>query len=263
VSDKISNTPSRGGNTPTFEFEPDQLEPFRGTGYELIRLNAPNALDAQGRSVGKAPGKGWRSAIPLDVDEARDCLMAGENVGVRLRETDLVVDVDPRNFKDGDDPVARLEAAIGIRFDQWPRVDTGSDGIHFYMTVPAGFRAVDTLEAYPGIEFKAHGRQMVAPGSSHPSTGKPYRWDPLAEPVADGAAAPDALLDLIRRPDVSEASGAGEFDAEQVERMLSGSKFPLPGADSEPSSYGTKQRSTISCLALPMTDDLLGWKEDT
>lgn len=202
MSDKIPNSPSRGGNTPTFEFDPDQLEPFRGTGYELIRLNAPNALDAQGRSVGKAPGRGWRSVAPLDVDEARECLVEGANVGVRLRENDLVVDVDPRNFEDGDDPVSRLQAALGIRFDQWPRVDTGSGGTHFYMTVPSGFRAVDTLEAYPGIEFKAHGRQMVAPGSSHPDTRKPYRWDPLAEPVADAAAAPDALLDLIRRPDV-------------------------------------------------------------
>lgn len=222
MSDRTSNSPSRKGNAPTFEFEPEQLEPFRCTGYELIRLNAPNELDAQGRSVGKVPGKGWRSATPLDVDEARDCLMAGANVGVRLRETDLVVDVDPRNFKDGDKPVARLEAELGIKFDQWPRVDTGSDGLHFYMTVPAGFRAVDTLKDYPGIEFKAYGRQMVAPGSSHPDTGKPYRWDPLAEPVADAAAAPDALLELIRRPDLVAFTGSGECSPDAIELMLTG-----------------------------------------
>ena len=222
MSDNIPNSPSRGGNTPTFEFDPDQLEPFRGTGHELIRLNAPNALDEQGRPVGKAPRRGWRSATPLDVDEARECLSEGANVGVRLRENDLVVDVDPRNFKDGDDPVSRLEAALGVRFDQWPRVDTGSGGTHFYMTVPPGFRAVETLEAYPGIEFKAHGRQMVAPGSSHPDTGKPYRWDPLAEPVADAAAAPDALLELIHRPAVVASTGSGEFSPEAIELMLSG-----------------------------------------
>lgn len=222
MSDQMTISPSIEGKAPAFEFDPSQLEPFRGTGYELIRLNAPGALDAKGRQIGKAPGKGWRFAEPLDVDEAGELLSAGVNVGVRLRATDLVVDVDPRSFVEGDDPVARLQKDLGIDLDRWPRVDTGAEGLHFYMTVPEGSLVRDSVEAYPGIEFKSHGRQMVAPGSSHPSTRKAYRWDPLAEPVATAAAAPDALLELIRRPEASAASGAGEFDAERVELMLSG-----------------------------------------
>lgn len=222
MSDELTVTPAQTREAPAFEFDPSELEQFRGTGYELIRLNSPGALDARGRQIGKAPGKGWREAAALEVDEARELLAAGMNVGVRLRATDLVVDVDPRNFAEGDNPVARLQEDLGIELDRWPRVDTGSGGLHFYMTLPRGTLVRDSVEAYPGIEFKSHGRQMVAPGSSHPSTRKAYRWDALAEPLATATPAPDALLDLIRRPDASPASGAGEFDAEQVELMLSG-----------------------------------------
>lgn len=30
------------------------------------------------------------------------------NLGVRLRDSDLVIDMDPRNFESGDDPLTRL-----------------------------------------------------------------------------------------------------------------------------------------------------------
>lgn len=222
MPDKITDTPSAAPKQPAFEFSSDELEPFRGAGYEFVRLNVPNALDARGRPIGKAPGHGWRTADPLDVDDAKELLDGGTNVGVRLRETDLVIDVDPRAFDHGDDPVARLQADLGIDLNGWPKVETGSDGSHYYMTMPAGTLVQDTVEGYPGIEFKAHGRQMVAPGSSHPATGKPYRWDPLAEPVSGAGEAPAILIDLIRRPDVVASVGAGDFDPEDVELMLTG-----------------------------------------
>lgn len=222
MSDLITSSPSAEGKAPSFEFSSVELEPFRGTSHEFIKLHAPQALDAKGRPIGKAPGKGWRTAAPLDVDAAKDLIDSGINVGVRLRPTDLVVDIDPRSFAEGDDPVARLEANLDIKLDEWPRVDTGSGGRHYYMTVEAGILVRDTVEEYPGIEFKAYGRQMVAPGSSHPTTGKAYRWDALAEPVAGAKPAPSSLLDLIRRPEAVGSAGAGEFDAEAVELMLTG-----------------------------------------
>lgn len=222
MSDELMDTPSKGRAAPAFEFAPEELEAFRGTGHEFLKLHAPNAIDANGRSIGKAPGFGWRKANPLDIDEARETLEAGTNVGVRLRETDLVVDVDPRSFDEGDDPVQRLCDDLGIELDDWPRVDTGSGGSHFYMTVPKGTLVRDTVEQYPGIEFKGHGRQMVAPGSSHPETKRAYRWDPLSEPVRAAKASPAALLDLIRRPAVQPSGDGGEFAPEKVELMLSG-----------------------------------------
>ena len=215
-------TPSRENEAPTFGFAPDEILQFESSGYEFIRLHAPNALDRNGRPIGKAPCKGWRIAEPLSVDEAHELLAGGINAGVRLRPTDLVVDVDPRAFEKGDDPVARLQADLEINLDNWPKVETGSDGSHYYMTIEAGTLVRDTIEEYPGIEFKAFGRQMVAPGSSHPATGKAYRWDPLAEPVTATTPAPAALIELIRRPAVIGAEGAGNFNAEAIELMLTG-----------------------------------------
>ena len=222
MPDEITNNPSASTKQPSFEFKSEELEPFRGTGYEFVRLNVPNALDARGRSIGKAPGHGWRTADPLDVDDAKELLDGGTNIGVRLRASDLVIDVDPRAFDEGDDPITRLQTDLGVNLDKWPKVETGSDGSHYYMTMPAGTLVQDTVEAYPGIEFKAYGRQMVAPGSSHPATGKPYCWDPLAEPVAAASPAPTVLLDLIRRPSVTASVGAGEFEPEDIELMLTG-----------------------------------------
>lgn len=222
MPDEMTITPSRENEAPTFGFAPDEILPFEGSSYELIRLNPPNALDQKGRPIGKAPGKGWRTVEPLTVAEARDLLAGDINVGVRLRPTDLVVDVDPRAFEEGDDPIARLQADLGIDLEQWPKVETGSNGSHYYMTVEAGTRVRDTVEEYPGIEFKAFGRQMVAPGSSHPETRTAYRWDPLAEPVTATKPAPAALIDLIRRPEVIGSEGAGDFDAEAIELMLTG-----------------------------------------
>lgn len=142
---------------------------------------------------------------------------------MRLRTVDLVIDVDPRNFAPGDDPVRRLETALDVRLENWPRVVTGSGGDHYYMTVPEGFLASDSLADYQGIEFKGHGRQVVAPGSSHPDTRQPYLWDddPLGTPFsADVRMAPERLLDLIRRPEPSASVEAGSVTAEQLESML-------------------------------------------
>lgn len=220
--DKAKAIPSSSLKAPSFRFEPSELEQFRGTNYELIRLQAPNARDARGRKIGKAPLKGWPKADPMDPEDAKNCMAAGANVGVRLRRGDLVVDVDPRNFEVGDDPVARLQADLGFRLDDYPQVITGSGGFHFYMTLPNGFVPKENLKAYRGIEFKSHGRQVVAPGSVHPDSLEAYRWDFLSVSLATINEAPKRLLDLIRKPTASAVSNAGELSAEQLAASLAG-----------------------------------------
>jgi hypothetical protein len=196
-------------------FKPEELEPYRSGGYELIPLHTPKALDRNGRQLGKAPFKGWMADAPISVEDAQAHMADGSNVGVRLRPCDLVVDVDPRNFADGDDPLARLAADLDIDFSDYPTVVTGSGGKHIYMLKPEHDLLRDTVEGYDGIEFKAHGRQVVAPGSVHPNGGT-YLWDDdiLATPLAAVAAAPAALIDLARRPAPTGSTDAGDFDAE-------------------------------------------------
>ncbi|WGM37526.1 bifunctional DNA primase/polymerase [Caulobacter sp. NIBR1757] len=206
-------------------FRPDMLEAYQAGGYELIPLHSPDAVDRRGRAIGKAPvGRGWRSAPRLSVEEARAHMASGGNVGVRLRETDLVVDVDPRNFAPGDDPVARLARDLGIDLTGYPTVVTGGGGLHIYMRKPEDAVLRDTLEAYQGIEFKALGRQVVAAGSVHPSAEKPYVWDddPLAVPLASAPMAPASLIELARRPERIVAADAGARTPEELATMLGG-----------------------------------------
>jgi len=218
--DAASDASLRGSKAPSFDFRPDQLEAFRQANYDLIPLHAPNALDQRGRSIGKAPRKGWRTADALTVDEAAEHMAAGGNVGVRLGASDLIVDIDPRNFAPDDDPVVRLQADLGICLSAYPEVVTGSGGKHFYMKVPAGIAVRETVPGYSGIEFKAVGRQMVAPGSVHPDTRGPYLWDDLTEPLSAVASAPDALLELIARPTIETATEPGELTPDQLAVML-------------------------------------------
>jgi len=166
----------------------EPLFALAGTGYDLIPLNAPGALDRHGRKIGKAPlGKGWRSAPAMDGSEAIDYMQGGCNVGVRLRPTDLVIDYDPRHDP-GADALNRLVA--DFKLAQLPCVLTGGGGTHIYLRVPAGEYS-ESLDDYPGVEFKGIGRQVVAPGSIHPDTGRAYIFqpDPLDDEMAQDAPA--------------------------------------------------------------------------
>ena len=188
------------------------IHAYAGTGHELIRL-----------ARSKVPPKGWREASPLKMAAAEECLRGGHNVGVRLRPVDLVVDIDPRNFPDGDNPKARLEQDLGIELNDFPHVVTGGGGSHFYMTKPADFAVRETLSAYPGIEFKSLGRQVVAAASLHES-GRRYIWDndPLAVHLRDVRPAPDVLLRLLEAARSAPSSEAGLRSDEDLAAMLSG-----------------------------------------
>ena len=209
-----------------FPQDPKELEALFTAGLDLIPLNTPDAIDKKGRKIGKAPaGPKWRSWAPLSRSEARDHMASDGNVGVRLREEDLVVDVDPRNFKEGDDPLTRLEKDLELPLRAiCPTVVTGSGGLHLYMRKPVEASVRDTLEDYQGIEFKTYGRQVVAPGSVHPETLGVYRLEggPLAVPLEDAPTAPDFMLRLIARPGRVSAIDAGAIDSEQLGVMLEG-----------------------------------------
>lgn len=202
----------------SFEFEPGQLEAFRGSGFEFIVLNAPEALDAHGRRLGKAPRYGWRKAATLDVDAATEVLDGGCNIGVRLGDDDLVIDVDPRNFEEGDNPLERLATDLGLDLSGYPTVETGSGGKHIYMKLPKGTLVLNTVEGYPGVEFKAAGRQVVAPGSAHPDTRKAYKL--VSGSFDTVATAPKALIERIRRPEIASVDGAGDYSPEWLSRAL-------------------------------------------
>lgn len=194
------------------------LQPYSGR-YQLIPLTGPTEL-LKGKPGGKQPAvSNWRLIRPLELDAAADHMAMAKNVGVRLSPTDLVLDIDPRNG--GDASLVRLSADVGIDFDDRPFVTTGSGGRHIYMTKPADFIVAGKLAGYEGIDIKTQGGFVVAAGSIH-ANGKAYRWndDPLAMPLSSVRAAPQALLELLKRSDTGSDVEPGQFDAEQLVSML-------------------------------------------
>ena len=193
---------------------PRALAPLKDAGYELIPL--------RGRE--KAPRDPRWTTHPYKNEDQVAHMEAGNNVGVRLRATDLVVDVDPRNFEDawdGVDPFSELVLRLGLDPTEWPRVETGGGGAHYYMTKPGDVPVRDSLPDFPGVEFKTLGRQVVAPGSVHPETERTYTWAANAEDLWCAPACPEALLEAIRRQS-ARASGAeaGVHTAEELAAML-------------------------------------------
>lgn len=188
-------------------------------GYDLLPLHPWNRVDAKGRERGKSPLEGgWRRkryAVAGVLQHAAN----GGNVGVRLRADHLVVDVDPRRFPEGRDPLQELQAEGILDLTGVPHVVTGGGGHHYYFTKDPGISVTGSLKAYPGVEFKSQGFQVVAAGSVHP-TGTGYEWDLCTSPLDKAVGAPKKLLDLIRKPAPQQQDGAGALTPEELKALL-------------------------------------------
>ena len=189
--------------------DPSSLDAHAAAGHDLIALDGKRPL-----------AKGWTSASALSLEAAKARMAAGMNVGVRLRDTDLVIDVDPRNFEASDDPLARLVIDFGL--PDAPFVVTGGGGKHLYFRKPAGVEIAGKLAGYAGIDFKSKGGQVVAAGSIHPDTERPYVLDDdvLRIELAEAPEGSTALLDAIRKRSVAVASDGGAIDEERLAEWL-------------------------------------------
>ena len=185
------------------------LAPLIDAGFELIPLNG----------VSKEPrNKDWTNRKYNPERVAALSSKTGGNVGVRLRADQLVIDVDPRNG--GDAGFDDMCLDLGLDASEWPHVITGSGGSHYYLAKNPTVAVRNRIAQYPGVEFKTRGGQVVAPGSVHPDTGKPYLHDKLSPGFAEVPAAPDKLIELIAKPERVETRGGGEHSADEVGKML-------------------------------------------
>lgn len=208
VSDVSENAAPSHVQTPSHD--PQALDEHIAAGHELIAID------------GKRPvATGWRRSLPLSPEDAKARMARGCNIGVRLRAIDLVIDADPRNYVEGDDALARLKA--DFRLPDAPFVRTGGGGWHLYLRKPAEMAVCGKLDAYKGIDFKSVGGVVVAAGSIHPESGKPYSLDddPLRYALADAPEAPTALLKAIAKPSASISSGGGQVGPERLAEWLS------------------------------------------
>lgn len=152
-------------------------------GYTLFPLN------------GKVPPKDfhWREAIFDPFFEP-----PRTNFGVQLKADDLVIDIDPRNFKDGVNSLINLRALCDWS-EETLSVLTGAGGTHYYFKKPAGLKIRKNLKEFPGIDFISEGGYVVGASSIHPETKREYVLVPRGIKKA-----PQSILDLIQKQEIIE-----------------------------------------------------------
>lgn len=216
----------------------EAIRAFAAAGYALIPLCSPydahnhvinGKLTPCTTNMGKVPTNGaWEATTPGAYDEKT---LAMGNFGIVLGPKDIVIDVDPRNYKAGDRPLDRLAKAIGGIPAGTLVTKTGGGGLHIFLKKSPDVSVRNGLPEYQGVEFKAGpGRQVVGPFSVHGLTKKPYSY--LQGTPATVAAASQTLLDLIKRGPASfSEAGTGSFkDDEATQEHCRDWLKTVPGA---------------------------------
>lgn len=190
----------------------------------LIPLHPWNKLIAGKKRGGTPMHSGWNKK-QYPVGSPEKWIRSGCNLGWRVGDTELVIDIDPRNFGDvpSQDLIVELLGAWDIDEveSSMPCVRTGGGGLHIYCSLPAGIVAAGlraTLKDIPGVDFKRLGGYVVAAGSRHVN-GNAYRWvNECPLPTL-----PAALVDKLKRPpppDRDYKSGFGAFTGTQLEEIF-------------------------------------------
>lgn len=136
------------------------------------------------------------------------------NIGVATERL-LVVDIDPR--KGGGETMKALR--LTEDFPETLVSATAGGGAHIIFTLPDGETvAGGTNKLGQGIDIKAHGGLIVAPGST--IDGKVYRWFPDRGPDdIEPAEAPQWIRDQCSRP-VERSAQAGQRVAEETQESI-------------------------------------------
>lgn len=195
--------------TPAF----DEAIPYRNVRLELIPLRRQDKVPLDRR---------WQACEYDHAQTMKRARRLGLNLGVRLPADVVVLDVDPRNFPEGRNPLNELVDAYQLDLSKAPHVLTGNldhPGHHYYFRKPAKEVLLNSLEGFDGIELKSLGRQVVAAGSIHPSGGC-YKWAPDSPSLTAMPELPQKLVEAARRPVRAKGSSAGEISPEQLSKSL-------------------------------------------
>lgn len=207
----------------------ERLKPYKEIKAELIPLFPWNkqVIDKNGlvRKKGKMPIYSNWVKRKIDIKETLERCKKGYNVGYRIPKGEMVIDVDPRNFKEGlnslDIIAEKLDMSIDEMFEFFPTVRTGGGGYHFYCHIPQDIYCRETLKEIPGVEFKTLGRQVVAAGSKHPD-GEYYNWDDdhFCPELKDRPMLPKKFLKLLERKAPAVQIGMGVISTEELYALL-------------------------------------------
>lgn len=208
-------------------YKQKQLKPYLDIQAELIPLHVWNK-QIKGADRGKTPIHAeWNSReYNQNKKVYNNWIDSGYNIGYRIKEDELIVDLDPRNYVEGinsEELIADLFGFLDFEDLIWelPVVKTGGGGYHIYCTLPkdVDYRLLrKCVENIPGVDFKKKGGYVVAAGSKHPS-GEYYTWENEAERIE----APEELLALIQRDPFENSdytSGYGAFSGTQLQDLI-------------------------------------------
>lgn len=201
-----------------------ELKPYIDAAMEVIPLYPWNK-QVKGKERGKTPVHNEWTVRPYKSSEVKGWIDKGLNLGVRIKENQLVVDLDPRNYVKGKDSPQLIAELFGYwDFEEmlWelPVVKTGSGGYHIYFNLPheVDHKLVKTkLKEIPGVDFKKKGGYVVAAGSRHPN-GEYYKWENIEKAIT---LTEEQLKPLIR-PKIEKdyTSGYGALNGTQLQELI-------------------------------------------
>ncbi|MCK1337675.1 PriCT-2 domain-containing protein [Bradyrhizobium sp. 38] len=234
----MTNAVHNGKATKPKKFQADTFEQFQKTvaaGFSPITLHHPFATRTDKRigkvrEMGKAPvDANWPRMHYDSKTVIADCYANFQNMGYRIADGVGGLDVDERSG--GLKSLKKLCKRFPS-FDpsKYPRAISGGGtgaGGHLLFRIPKGVKLKKSLadDGFPGLEPVCVGRQLVSPGSLHPTTGRMYEWDETHPDVEEGLPElPPNVLAFLTRPKRhrTEHPSAGILTNEQVARMLSG-----------------------------------------
>lgn len=211
---------------------------YRKHGYALFPFR-----NIEGKKI---PNPGWRYTTAKTHTDA----VLSDQYGVCLSSDMLVIDADPRRYKGDVDSLKRLFSDLKIETPlKTFIVKSPRGGLHVYFTKPPGVDVVSQLEKdYPGIEFKTSGQFVVGCGSKS-SYGYYTRARGSLDEIAE---IPDALLDLIRKPETDTTQRAEtEIDSKNnISRYIRYLKYDAPEAIS--GAGGNNTTYNVCCIARDM-----------
>lgn len=119
---------------------------------------------------GKAPvQKAWTTRPRNTGERLKRAIEEGYNLGIRLKATDLVIDVDVKNDAQGELSWKRLCKRFPSLAQIPHTTTTPSGGFHIWMTKEATDKISKTNKEYPGIDFLSKGAQVLIGGCTTPN----------------------------------------------------------------------------------------------
>lgn len=186
-------------------FDKHALGPYMEADGSIIPVHPWNKMH-RGSQIGKLPLHDNWTKRQYKTDDIVGWIDAGYNLGYRIDEHEVVLDLDPRNYDEAEDVEGEIAKLLGYSdFDdiEWDHrmVHTGGDGYHIYLMLPKSWdykELCEVVEGLSGVELKRKGRQVLCAGSRHPN-GDYYQWLNDDKP----REAPIALLERFKRQNYS------------------------------------------------------------